>query len=156
MPYSQLSDNLPRDAGNKAFVGPAGKVPAGTVLAGNSNEAVTHVLLVSSDGVTPLVSSSGLLTRQERCSLQTDINVSSTTSSQTLIAANANRKGLVVTNTDANNAYIRYSGTVSTAQWSYKIPSGVTFEMPSPIYTGTVAVIWDGDGSGAMVGSELT
>lgn len=60
MPYDQLSDNLPRDAGSKAFVGPAGRIPKGFPDPDNENEATPYVILVGADGETPLFSSNGV------------------------------------------------------------------------------------------------
>ena len=88
-------------------------------------------------------------------STSTDISLASSASSAQLIAANASRKGMTLTNTDANTAYIYYGTTASATKFTVKIPTDHYWEMPSPIFTGRIDAIWAGDGSGALIGSEL-
>ena len=60
---------------------------------------------------------------------------------------NAARKGLIVVNDSTAALYIAYAGTAGTSAYSYYVPgsqSGVpyTWEMPKPVFTGTLSCIW--------------
>lgn len=91
------------------------------------------------------------------CDVATLSNVASTASSTTLIAANANRIGLIITNDDANILYIKYGATASATSYTYQLPGGGgVFEMPEPVYRGVVDGIWSADGSGSARVTELT
>lgn len=76
----------------------------------------------------------------------------------TLLALKASRKGVVIVNTDANDLYIKYGSgaSLSAGGWTYKIGTGVTWEMPwSMIYTGIITGIWSVDGVGVAEITEL-
>lgn len=88
-------------------------------------------------------------------STSTDVSLNSSASSAQLLAANANRRGLLLTNTDANAVYVYYGTTASATKFTVKIPTDGYWEMPKPIYTGRIDVIWVADGAGALIGSEL-
>lgn len=79
-------------------------------------------------------------------------SLDSTAASQTVVAANLGRTGLVLHNTDANDCYIAYGATATTSNGGYTevILTGETWYMPSPIFTGVVYAIWSGDGSGGL------
>lgn len=69
----------------------------------------------------------------------------------TLLAANDMRKGAVIVNTDTNDLYIRFgaAAAISAGNWTYKIGSGVTWEMPWQLaYSGIITGIWSAAGSG--------
>lgn len=85
-----------------------------------------------------------------------DINVASSAASQQLLPANAGRKGLLLTNTDANTAYIYYGTTATPTKFTWPILTGASWAMSAmQVYTGRIDVIWAADGSGALIGSEL-
>lgn len=80
---------------------------------------------------------------------------SAATSAQ-MLAANPQRKGLLVTNTDANTLYLKYGeGATITTSYTVAIPSGGYWEMPRPVYSGRIDAIWSADGSGSAVYTEL-
>ena len=79
---------------------------------------------------------------------------SAATSAQ-VVAANKSRKGLLLTNTDANTCRVKYGATASATSFTVAIPSGGYWEMPQPIYTGRIDAIWDADGSGVLAITEL-
>lgn len=85
----------------------------------------------------------------------TDVSLASAATSAQLLAANLGRKGLLLTNTDANAVYLYYGTTATTSKFTVKIPTDGYWEMPQPIYTGRIDVIWAADGAGSLVGSEL-
>lgn len=88
-------------------------------------------------------------------STATPAALASAATSAQLLAANASRKGLLVTNTDANTLYLKYGATASATDFTVAIPTGAYWEMPQPIYTGRIDVIWAADGSGSAVYTEL-
>lgn len=89
-------------------------------------------------------------------SAATDVSLGSSAVSQTLLAANSSRQGLLLNNTDSNAALLRYSSSAASAgQFTVKIPASAYWEMPEPVYRGAITAIWEADGSGALIGSEL-
>lgn len=84
-------------------------------------------------------------------------NVNDTATSTTLIAANANRRGLIITNTSSAILYVRMaSGTASATMFTYRLPQNATQEIMYP-YTGIVTGVWATDpNDGVAVITELT
>lgn len=84
-------------------------------------------------------------------------NVNDTATSTTLIAANASRRGLVITNTSSAILYVRLaSGTASATMFTYRLPQNATQEIMYP-YTGIVTGVWATDpNDGVAVITELT
>lgn len=83
-------------------------------------------------------------------------SLASSASSAQLLASNTARKGLLLTNTDANPVYIKYGTTASATSFTVKIPgNGGYWEMPRPVYTGRIDAIWAADGSGSLYATEL-
>lgn len=74
-----------------------------------------------------------------------------------LVLANPSRRGLIIVNTDANDLWLRYGpvATVGSGGWTYKIGSGVTWEMPQPIYNGRIDGIWTAAGAGIAEITEV-
>lgn len=71
-------------------------------------------------------------------------NVAGSTSSVTLLAANASRKQAVLFNDSSANLYLGYtSSAVSITSYSAKIPGNAYYEVPWPPYTGQINGIWD-------------
>lgn len=82
-------------------------------------------------------------------------SVASTPSNVQLIAGNANRKGVILVNTDANILYLKYGATATSTSFTALIPGGGYWEMPGPIFTGEIDGIWSADGSGSAFITEL-
>lgn len=81
--------------------------------------------------------------------------VNSGTSSVTILASNANRKGATVTNTDANALYLDLSGgTASSTSFSVAIAANGYYEVPFG-YTGLITGIWAADGAGQALVTEF-
>jgi hypothetical protein len=87
-------------------------------------------------------------------STATNSSLASAATSAQLLAANSARKGLIVRNSDANDLYLKYGTTATTAE-SIRIPYNGYWEMPQPIYTGRIDAIWTADGSGSAIYTEL-
>jgi hypothetical protein len=90
-----------------------------------------------------------------RATTVVDVSLASDTTSAQLLAANANRIGLTLTNTDANAVYVYFGTTAVATKFTVKIPADGYYEMPQPIYTGRIDALWAGNGSGSLIGTEL-
>lgn len=103
-----------------------------------------------------------ILTEPYPISTATITTLASAATSAQLLASTAGRKGLMLTNTDANGVYVKYGTTASATSFTVFIPGGDTtngfgyWEMPAPIYTGRIDAIWVADGSGSLISTELT
>lgn len=79
-------------------------------------------------------------------------NVASSASTGTLAAANLNRRGLIIFNDSTADLYIKYGAAASLTSFSYKVPTGGTFEMQDgSVYTGVVDGIWSAANGNARV-----
>ena len=90
-----------------------------------------------------------------RASAATLSNVASSASNGALVAANANRLGLLVFNDSSAVLYLKYGETASTSSFTVKIAAGAYWEMPQPIYVGQIDGIWASANGAARV-TELT
>lgn len=82
-------------------------------------------------------------------------SLASAATSAQFLAANAARKGLMLVNTDANAALVKYGTTASATSYTVRLVFNAYWEMPKPIYTGRIDVIWEADGTGSLFGTEL-
>lgn len=83
-------------------------------------------------------------------------SVASGVASVTILAANAARRGAVVTNTDANALHLDLSGgTASTTSFSVKVAADGYYEVPYG-FTGAITGIWALDGTGSALVTEFT
>lgn len=71
----------------------------------------------------------------------TTTNVAAVISSTVLIAANTSRKALTIHNESISVLYIGFGATVSTNNFSVKIPANSLWEMPTD-YDGAIVGIW--------------
>lgn len=68
-------------------------------------------------------------------------SLSSSDSSQTLVSANSDRKGLIIFNNSTAILYVKFGATASSSDFTFRLtPQGV-YEMRAPIYTGRIDVI---------------
>ena len=86
-------------------------------------------------------------------------SVSSTTSSQTAIAADGTRTSLIIENTDAYRAYLLFgSGTATTSAGGFSgslVENGSVSLTPPESYQ-AVQVIWAGNGAGGLTITAIT
>lgn len=83
-------------------------------------------------------------------------SVTSTISSTTVLALNANRLGALIYNDSTAILYLAYAGTASTTAYTVQVPSQALFELPvAPDYTGIVTGVWAAANGAARV-TELT
>lgn len=134
------NDSAYAGSGNSSIVAAlkgiyAQAIAAGTVAAPSANVLSTQPARVSTASITTLASAA--------------------TSAQ-LLASTTTRAGLMLTNTDANDVYVKYGTTASATSFTVKIPgNGGYWEMPKPIYTGRIDAIWVADGAGSLIATEL-
>lgn len=77
-------------------------------------------------------------------------SVDSAASSTVLLAVDTARRGLIVTNTDANALYVLLDGgTASTTNYSFSLATGESATVPD--YPGPLTGIWAGNGSGVAL-----
>lgn len=76
-----------------------------------------------------------------RSSTATLSNVAADTSSQTLLAANANRLGAIIVNDSPAKLYVKFGTTASDTSFTAKMFSGDTYEIPFG-YTGRIDGVW--------------
>jgi len=84
-------------------------------------------------------------------------SVASGTSSVTILAANANRKGARIFNTDANNLFLDLTGgtAVAATRAQVKLGQNEGYTVDAG-YTGLITGIWSADGSGVASVAEFT
>ena len=93
---------------------------------------------------------------ERKCDSAAVTTVNSGTGSTTLLAANSNRKGATIENTDANVLYVDCAGdTASSTNFTKSLDSDEYWEVPFG-FTGKITGIWAGDGSGKAVVTEFT
>lgn len=81
--------------------------------------------------------------------------VASSASNVTLLASNASRKGAVFQNSSAQNCYVKFGATASTASYTIKMePLSTIIINNDPVYTGIIDGIWD-SADGLMAVTEL-
>lgn len=81
--------------------------------------------------------------------------VNSSTSSIVLIAANANREGLLLYNDSSATQYIKFGTTASLTDFTVKLTPRMFYEVASPIYVGRIDVI-SSSTNGAIQVTELS
>ncbi len=128
-------------------------IPAVVAITAGSDGAPVSALPPGRAGavasVPVVLSNEDFAALSDRASQAPTTKVDSTTTSGQLVAANANRKNLIIVNTDANALYLLYagSGTVSVTNLSDIVPSNGRIEVNG--YTGAVQGVWAGDGAGS-------
>lgn len=85
-------------------------------------------------------------------------NVADSASSQTLLAANAGRLGVMIWNDSTQRLLVKCGTTASATSASIPIQPQGYYELPAApgIYTGIITGIWDADASGSARCTELT
>lgn len=80
--------------------------------------------------------------------------LTSSASSQQLLASNAARKGLILFNDSTAICYVKFGTTASTSSYTIKMAAGAYWDMPSPTYTGRIDAIW-ASANGVLAATEL-
>lgn len=82
--------------------------------------------------------------------------VSPSTASVEVLAANASRVGFVIANGDTDTAYISFGATSSLTAYTFSLAPGAAYESGSIVYTGEITAIWATAGTGSLMVTELT
>jgi hypothetical protein len=82
-------------------------------------------------------------------------SVASSATSVSLLAANAARRAVVITNDGTKILYIAFAATATVAAFTYKLGSGATIELPLNGYTGVISGIWSAVNGNARI-TEIT
>lgn len=108
----------------------------------------TYALVTATVGLAPAIDAADVAALT--------LNLDQTTDTL-LLAANANRKGLIVVNDSKKSMFLRF-GTVaaSTTDYSLRLTSQDTWTMPQHYYTGAIHAVWDQDSTGTARVTEIT
>jgi hypothetical protein len=80
--------------------------------------------------------------------------VASTTSTVQMLAANGQRKGLVVVNSSSASLYVIFGTGGSTTDYTYIVAPGATLDLHGTIYAGQIDCTW-GSVNGSAFVTEL-
>lgn len=138
-----MADNIAVTPGTGATVA-ADEIADGTL----GTVKVQYVKLMDGtlDSSNKLVidASGAVYTRADVVASTTSTNYTGTTTSGTLLAANASRRGLYIYNDSTANLFVKLGATASTTSFTVKLGPGDFWEMPTrPTYTGIVTGLWD-------------
>lgn len=83
-------------------------------------------------------------------------SVTAAVASTTVLAANANRKGMMLYNDSTAILYLAFAATASTTSYTLQVAAGGYYEMPiKPVYTGLLTGIWSA-ANGSVRVTELS
>jgi hypothetical protein len=82
-------------------------------------------------------------------------SVASSTSTVTILAANAARRGAIIFNDSTSNLYVKLGSGASTTSFSVRLGTAGLFQLPYPVYTGIITGVWSSVNGAARV-TELT
>lgn len=82
--------------------------------------------------------------------------VAQNVASVSLLAANLNRRQILITNTGTKTLFVAFAASATVTAFSVLIPSQGQFAGALAGYTGVVSGIWAGAGSGFAVITEVT
>lgn len=88
----------------------------------------------------------------------TGATVNDSNVSQPILAANPDRKGVVLRNNSSATLYLDYGASAAVVSAIYEVPPLGSWEMPvnGYVYTGQISGIWSADSTGAAYIRELT
>lgn len=115
---------------------------------GIKTAAASLSVVAASDGIFATTAGPGPAT-------STRTTVASAATSNTILAANAARKGALILNTDANALRLRLAAGTADAT-DIPLLYGDTFLLGPGEYTGVITGVWDADGSGQATVYEFT
>lgn len=117
--------------------------------------ALDAATLTALENITAAISGT-VTVAEQKASTATLSNVNDSGSNQDLLAANANRLGVMIVNDSDQDLYLKYGNAATATSYTAVLPAGSYWEMPKPIYTGDIDGIWAADGTGAARITELT
>lgn len=142
-----MADNVPITAGS------------GTNIA-TDDVGGTHYQIIKNafgalDTATLVTATVGMPVEDAPSGTATLANVAASATSVTIDAANTSRKGLLLVNDSTASCFVKYGATASATSYTVFMGPGAYWEMPKPIYTGTIDGIWTA-AAGNMRVTELT
>ena len=94
--------------------------------------------------------------QEKRPSTATVSSVPVSTASVTLMEANAERLGAIITNSGTPNMYLKLGINATITSFSVKIQTDAVYELQFPCYNGIVSCIWDdSDVDGFALATEV-
>jgi hypothetical protein len=109
-----------------------GNLEAAATSLSNIETALADLALESGGNLDTLVASVA------NPSTATVTTVTMTGATDSLVSANASRKGLYVFNNAAKDVYVKLGTSASAISFTVKLADQQYFELPSPVYTGAV------------------
>jgi len=82
--------------------------------------------------------------------------VARATASGTIVASNANRRGLIVVNDSTGFLFLKMGAGGDSSDWTIRLPPRATWEAEDPAYTGPVTGAWNSVGSGFARITEIS
>ena len=144
----------------KRFIGHTSSDRAGDAQSNETDLAQQQAFGMVWNGATwdrmPGSVAQGQIMIEARSATATLANVAGSATNVTLRASAATRLGLMVFNDNTTSLYLKYGATASATSFTVFMGPGAYWEMPKPIYTGTVDGIWTAAGAGSARVTELT
>lgn len=81
--------------------------------------------------------------------------IAASTTSISLLAANTNRRNVIITNSASTPLYISFGTIASTSNYSIKLLTGDAYESNLIVFTGQINGIWSGSPTGNANITEL-
>lgn len=82
--------------------------------------------------------------------------IAPSTTSQSVLAANSARLGVILQNNSSQPVRIAYAASASGTQFTLLMaPNGSVYAMPQPVFVGQISAVWDSSASGALQVTEL-
>lgn len=134
-------------ADNVAVTAGVGTTVATDEIAGIHHQKI-KIEYGDSDSATQVSPTNPLPVERPKVASATVTQVGDATASTQLANSNAARSGLIVTNQSSAVLYLKYGSGASATSLTVVLNQGDTFEMPSPIYTGTIFGAWASDAGG--------
>lgn len=125
---------------------------------------IVPVHIDDSGVATPLVTANGVMVEGETtladmtvAATNATVNVGDATSSTEVIAANASRKGWVLTNMSSAVAYVKMGTSASATSFHKRLAQYESCGqriMDGDLYTGAIHALWASDAGGTIVGGD--
>ena len=134
---------------------------SGTTVAtddvGGVHYQIEKVAFGALDSVTLVSSTNPLPARPPATASATVTSVADNAASTQLLASNAARVGVMITNTSSAVLYVKYGTAATTSSFTARLAQFDYWEMPdAPVYTGVIHGIWASDpNDGSAVITEL-
>lgn len=109
--------------------------------------------------VTTAANQATLIAKSTGGTIGTLSTVSQSTSSQTALAANSNRKGFTIQNNSNVKVLVKFAATASNSSMSFSLRGGAKYKCPqfeNGPFLGRVDVVWESAGALSLNVTEYT